>query len=127
VEQYFQSEKALFFKDEQRAAQILKQTEPRTQKRLGEQVRCSHADNGRWLLQAKKVMLEAVKCKMEQNPLARDALLKTGDHQLGEASKDRYWGTGVPIHHRNATNPSYWRGDNVLGQIMCEVREMIQS
>jgi ribA/ribD-fused uncharacterized protein len=127
VEQYYQSEKASHFKDEQRAANILKEKDPRVQKRLGDQIRCSAADNDRWLVQAEKVMEIAVFAKMQQNPLARKVLLNTDDHVIGEASRDAYWGTGVPLHYKNTTNSNTWRGRNVLGSIMCKVRSQLRD
>lgn len=127
VEQFYQSEKAIFFGDEQRAARIMKAVDPRIQKQLGEQIRCSAAENTRWLDQAKKVMADAVFNKMQQNPLACRTLLNTGENQIGEASRDLIWGTGVPLHYKNATNTNTWKGQNLLGSIMCQVRSQLKD
>ena len=125
VEQYFQYEKALFFKKDHKAAEIKKHSDPRSQKRIGDQIKGSSQENERWFEQAKRVMANAVKAKMDQNPHARKALLNTKDHKLGEASRDLTWGTGVAIHHRNATNTNSWGGKNFLGEIMTQVRDSI--
>lgn len=123
VEQYFQHEKALFFKKDSKAAEIKRNLDPRSQKRIGDQIKGSVPENESWLDKAKHVMKNAVKAKMDQNALARQALLNTNTHKLGEASRDRTWGTGIPLHHKNATNTNFWSGKNLMGEILMELRD----
>ena len=66
--------------------------------------------NGSWL-------------KFSQNPELRDFLLSTGDKILVEASPyDRVWGIGVTEQEEAADNPLKWKGENLLGFALTEVR-----
>ena len=105
----------------------MKATEPRIQKRLGDEIKCGRAKEAAWMMEAEKIMREGVKAKMEQNDRARNALLATEDDVLGEASRDPIWGTGVAIHHKNATIDNLWPGGNLLGKIMSEIRELYKA
>lgn len=60
-----------------------------------------------------RVMLQAVRAKVQQHPDVRDTLLSTGDAMLVEHTKnDSYWADG-----------GTGKGRNRLGQILMQVRE----
>jgi ribA/ribD-fused uncharacterized protein len=45
-----------------------------------------------------------------------------------EASKmDLVWGSGVARDDKYATRPDYWRGQNLLGFALMEVREQLRT
>jgi len=51
-------------------------------------------------------------------------LLATGNTILAEASPyDCKWGIGLSADDPRARNPAEWRGGNLLGEVLMEVRE----
>ena len=55
-------------------------------------------------------------------------LLGTGDSIIVEASPlDRVWGIGLGAANELATNPERWRGLNLLGFALMEVRERLRN
>ena len=127
VEQFFQHEKAIYHGDEGKALQIKNESDPRIQKRIGDQIRSRSGDDNGWEAESKKVMMKGIVAKMEQHQHAADALRATKDNVIGEASKHPFWGTGIPLHHRNCTNVNLWTGKNHLGKIMAQVRDSIRQ
>ena len=66
--------------------------------------------------------------KFESDPAMKEFLLGTGDRVLVEASpRDRIWGIGMGANNENAENPNLWRGKNLLGFALMEVRERIRT
>ena len=66
--------------------------------------------------------------KFEQHDDLRDYLLGTGDRVLGEASPvDRVWGIGLSRDDPAASDPSRWRGHNLLGFALMRVRDMLRG
>lgn len=50
-------------------------------------------------------------------------LLATGNAYLVEANPDdKVWGIGMDRYDKYARAPGYWKGDNLLGQILMDVR-----
>lgn len=61
--------------------------------------------------------------KFEQNPDMRAELAATGSRVLVEASPlDRIWGIGLRADDPRARDASQWRGENLLGQALMDVR-----
>jgi ribA/ribD-fused uncharacterized protein len=70
-----------------------------------------------WDQVKRKVMKECVTAKFLQHPLLREQLLATGSEELIEDSPvDWYWGCGAD-----------GTGQNVLGQVLMEVREELKG
>jgi ribA/ribD-fused uncharacterized protein len=66
--------------------------------------------------------------KFAQNKEMREALLATGDKILVEASPlDTVWAIGYSEKNPNAANPAHWRGLNLLGFALMEVRDEIKT
>jgi hypothetical protein len=58
----------------------------------------------------------------------RDYLLGTGDRVLVEASPvDSVWGIGLAAADEKALNPRTWRGLNLLGFALMDVRARLAS
>jgi hypothetical protein len=58
----------------------------------------------------------------------REFLLGTGERVLVEASPyDRIWGIGLGRDADGAKDPERWRGDNLLGFALMEVRERLRG
>ena len=59
-----------------------------------------------------------------QNPELKEALLSTAGTTMVEASPfDRIWGIGLTEKNPHAQDRNQWRGRNLLGKILTEVRE----
>jgi ribA/ribD-fused uncharacterized protein len=55
-----------------------------------------------------------------------EILMATGNKILVEASPfDRIWGIGFDENNRNVHDPNYWKGENLLGFALMEVRDEI--
>jgi len=121
-EQLFMWFKAEYFKDHSTADLILNALTPKDAKNLGRQVK--NYDDKVWDMVRYDFMKTAVYEKFNQNPDLKKKLL---DPELDgklfvEASPyDCIWGVGVG--EDEAVNPKKWRGKNLLGKILGEVRE----
>lgn len=72
------------------------------------------------------IVVEGNYLKFSQNRELGKYLKDTGSKILVEASPyDRIWGIGMRESDPNASNPKYWKGQNLLGQALMKVREMI--
>ena len=64
--------------------------------------------------------------KFSQNSALSEYLLGTGKKVLVEASPaDRIWGIGLAADNPKALNPNSWRGLNLLGFALMEVRQRL--
>lgn len=72
---------------------------------------------------ADDVMKEILDAKFDQVADFREALLGTGDAILAEATSDIYWACGLTRNQACHTKPSFWKGNNVLGAMLIEIRE----
>ncbi|MDR1069178.1 MAG: NADAR family protein, partial [Gracilibacteraceae bacterium] len=66
--------------------------------------------------------------KFSQNKEMREYLLSTGNRVLVEASPmDTIWGIGFGKDNEKAYDPNAWRGKNLLGFALMEVRDEIRN
>lgn len=117
-EQWMMYNKAMLFGDKETANKIMKSTDQVEIKHLGREVK--NFDPNIWEQHKVDIVYKGAFAKFSQNEKLRDYLLATGDSILAEGSPmDRVWGIGL----RHSTNPHEWRGTNLLGFILMEVRE----
>lgn len=122
VEQFLCCAKALISGDEETRQLILKESNPAKQKALGRRVR--NFNSKMWGEMMKNFAEEAIRAKISQNMKIYDKLVSTRGKSIGEASqRDTVWGTGVGIFQNNALNKSSWKGQNILGELLVEIRE----
>jgi ribA/ribD-fused uncharacterized protein len=125
-EQYMMYQKAHLFKDFDVADMIMEQTEPRKQKFLGRHVR--GFDEGLWVSECITIMVPGLISKFTQNQHCLDALLYTGDKIIVEASpSDKIWGIGMSENDPGATDPTKWKGKNLLGECLMKARDAIHA
>lgn len=125
AEHYMMWRKATLFGDEDSAARIVAAGHPRDAKMLGRGV--ADFDNATWEANRFAIVVEANVAKFGQNPPLRDYLLGTGERVLVEASPtDRIWGIGLSATDDRATDPTQWRGLNLLGQALMETRTRLR-
>ena len=125
-EQYMMAKKALVFGDLITYHAILRAETPAEMKKLGRQVRPYVAEI--WEGCREEVVRNANLAKFRQNEACREVLLETGDAYLAEANpRDRIWGIGLSAQDAAARDPSAWRGRNLLGKILMEVRDVLSE
>ncbi|MCT4596853.1 MAG: NADAR family protein [Vallitalea sp.] len=122
MEQYMMAEKARLFNDHEIEERILNNKSPKQIKELGRQVR--GFDDNIWKKYSPSIVLNGNFAKFIQNEKLKQYLISTKDSVLVEASPyDKIWGIGLSADHENATNPLLWKGQNLLGFALMEVRD----
>ena len=125
AEHWMMAGKARLFGDEETAENIRAASSPREVKELGRQAR--GFDETRWNEAKRGIVVEGNFEKFRQNPPLGEFLLSTGEAIIVEASPvDRVWGTGLAVDGERATNPTLWRGANLLGFALMEVRDRLE-
>lgn len=125
AEQFMMAEKARLFGDDAVLGKILKSKSPKTHKALGRKV--AGFDGAVWERERLEIVVRGNEAKFGQNPEMRDALLATGEKTLVEASPyDRIWGIGLRADDARAFDRSTWRGLNLLGQALEQVRASLR-
>ena len=118
------AQKARLFGDDQTAARILDAESPKQVKQLGREVR--GFDSARWDEEKRRIVTEGNAHKFTQNLALGEFLLSTRDLILVEASPvDPVWGIGLAADDDNARNPLLWRGENLLGFALMDVRDRL--
>ena len=120
-EQYMMYAKAMLFNDAEVAAKILKTNDPAEQKRLGRQVKGFVQKT--WDDRCVSILSAGIFHKFNQHPDLKKALLETGNTILVEASPyDKIWGIGLSADDPRAMDPTQWKGKNLLGKVLTNVR-----
>ena len=125
AEHYMMAGKARLFNDSEMFEQIINCATPKTAKALGRKV--SGFDKEVWENNRMAIVTAGNLAKFTQNGQLREFLLGTGDKVLVEASPyDRIWGIGMGAAHEDAESPEKWRGQNLLGFALMQVRNKIR-
>ena len=99
---------------------IARATQPDKAKALGRAVQ--NYDDAVWSSVRYDKMVEVLRAKFKE-PFMRDILLRTGDRIIVEASPyDRIWGVGLDVEDTRILDENQWRGQNLLGKALMEVR-----
>lgn len=121
MEQYMMYQKACLFHDEEIAKSIMQTRDVAKIKALGRRVR--HFDDEIWVKSREQIVYKGVLQKFYQNPEIQKRLLETGNDPIAEcAVNDRIWGIGLSMTDENRFFESKWRGQNLLGKILMQVR-----
>ncbi len=124
AEQYMMAEKARIFGDEAIRSKILESSDPSVIKKLGRLV--PNFDAEVWNEKSIEVVYNGNLHKFSQNKKLKDFLLSTGNSTLVEASPyDKIWGVGKGEDEADINIPHFWKGENRLGFILMEVREIL--
>lgn len=124
AEHYMMAQKAQLFHDDETFDQILKVKHPNEAKQLGRKVQ--NYDEQAWKEKRFNIVLQANLAKFSQHLELRDFLIATHDHILVEASPvDAIWGVGMAQDHLDIQNPTKWKGLNLLGFALMQVRAQL--
>lgn len=125
AEHYMMAEKARVFGEEAMREKIIQSNSPAAAKKLGRQVQ--NFNQKIWEENRFEIVKKANYLKFSQHKELREYLLQTNKRILVEASPvDAIWGIGLPADHNNASNPKRWRGLNLLGFALMEVRDELK-
>ena len=125
-EQAFMYKKAELFGDAEMMQKILSNRNPMTVKRYGRLVKPFDSV----LFDERKygIMKSVIYEKFRQNDDLKALLLSTGSELLAEASpKDFVWGIGICVEDEKFNDVSSWKGDNLLGKALMEIRSQFLS
>lgn len=126
AEHWMMAEKARLFEDEDVRKRILAARTPGEAKKLGRQVQSFELS--RWDEVKFDLVVAGNYHKFSQHPALQAYLLTTGDRVLVEASPvDAIWGNGLAADHPDATQPSRWPGENLLGFALMAVRDQLRA
>ncbi|RKN86144.1 NADAR family protein [Paenibacillus ginsengarvi] len=122
AEQYMMAEKARMFGDEEMLAAIMQARHPKEMKEYGRAVK--NFDKDAWENGCYGIVKRGNRTKFSQHAELAAYLKKTNKRILVEASpRDRIWGIGMGQSNPDAENPMKWRGQNLLGFVLTEVRD----
>ena len=128
-EQYFMYEKAKAFGDEEIAMRILFEGKnPKQAKSLGRKVKGYNDEV--WNKMRYKVMLRANLLKYLQNKDIEKLLLNEefeGKNFCEASPVDQVWGVGLAENDPLIDDESNWRGQNLLGKVLDEVRDILKK
>ncbi|MAS95147.1 MAG: hypothetical protein CMO55_18275 [Verrucomicrobiales bacterium] len=124
TEHFMMAEKARLFGDREMEDAILGCTDPGKAKAFGRKV--AGFDESVWNRERFAIVVEGNLAKFSQHSEMGDLLKRTGNKVIVEASpRDRIWGIGMGKSNESAEAPSKWRGENLLGFALMEVRSKL--
>ena len=126
AEQWMMAQKAQLFKDEECYTKIIKSDSPKEAKALGRKVR--GFDEFVWKSKRIEIVQKGNYLKFKQNADLWNFLDKTENKVLVEASSyDKIWGIGMKADDAGIKNPRNWKGLNLLGYVLMEVRDKLRQ
>ena len=125
AEHYMMAQKAKLFGDKPTYQKILSVPHPSVAKRFGRTV--VGFDETVWTQNRYDIVIRGNEAKFTQNEVLKKFLLNTHTRILVEASPvDKIWGVGLAENDQRIYHPEKWRGLNLLGFALMEVRYHIQ-
>jgi len=126
AEHYMMAQKAKLFNDLDIFEKIISKTLPKDVKDLGRQIK--NFDAVIWDENKCQIVKQGNYLKFSQNELLKHFLIQTKNKILVEASPaDAIWGIGLAEDDSKSKNPNEWRGENLLGFALMEVRDNINK
>ena len=120
VEQYYQTQRAIFAKRRDIADMILLTSNPASMKNLGDQLKSTNTE---WYSnQAVKIMHTGLSAKFAK-PYFKQFLFRTEQRTIIEANKyDQFWSCGLSSGDPKIRDVNKWPGKNTLGKLLMELR-----
>ena len=126
AEHYMMAQKALLFNDAETFERIISKDSPKDVKDLGRQIRNFDAEV--WDRHKYQIVKQGNFLKFSQNESLKHFLIQTKNKILVEASPvDTIWGIGLIENSPKAMSPNDWRGENLLGFALMDVRDEINK
>ena len=125
AEHFMMARKAEIFGDLATRDAIMIASDPGKAKALGRKV--TGFDESVWIENRWDIVVEANMLKFSQQSRLQQFLLSTQEKVLVEASPlDSIWGIGLAADALEAKDPAQWRGPNLLGFALMEVRSKLR-
>jgi ribA/ribD-fused uncharacterized protein len=123
-EQFLQWKKAILFKCDSIAKEIMNTSNPANMKRLGGKI--PNFNPKVWNDNAPEIALQCQKNRFEQNPSLKSYLLKTAPNKLYEASpRDSVWGIGCSMSDPEILKKEKNWGQNIQGKTLEVIRNQL--
>lgn len=123
AEHWMMAKKATLFNDDVQLALIQSTTDPAIAKKAGRSV--ANFDAALWDKHALQFVIDGNYHKFSQHDALKTFLLNTENKVIVEASPyDPVWGIGLQTYE---TNPYKWKGTNLLGYALMEVRDLLKT
>ena len=123
AEQFIQSEKAKFFKDETVNQQIMTAENGFECKKLSKNIK--NYRHEAWKQAAIELCEPGITAKFKQNPKLVHLLQSTEDKLIVEASRDPVWGTGISITDKDVLTREKWSGHGIMSKILMQLRSTL--
>jgi ribA/ribD-fused uncharacterized protein len=125
-EQFMMAGKAKLFGDDDAFAEIMETDNPRRHKEIGRKVQNFSIET--WDRHAQEIVTIGNYAKFTQNDRLKDLLLnETGRMCIAEATSDSVWGIGLHRDDPAIGDRKQWKGRNLLGKCLMEVRRHIRE
>jgi ribA/ribD-fused uncharacterized protein len=126
AEHWMMAKKAELFEDKEIFEKIIRTENPSDVKNLGRKV--ADFDVKKWEENCYEIVKKGNYYKFYQNEILKDFLLKTEEKIIVEASPvDFIWGIGLDENNKDAMLPKNWKGLNLLGFALMEVRDQLRK
>lgn len=123
VEQFLAWQKALLAEDRELTEKALQDQEPADYKVILNDLK-NKVQLEQWRKKAEEVLPTVIRAKFKQNPVLATFLKDTQQRQIGEASRDKFWGIGFPLEHKDVLNTTLWPTEgNLLGKTLMNIRQ----
>jgi len=125
AEHFMMAEKARLFGDSEAAIKAVQASNPGEAKKIGRAVK--GFISSLWLQKRFSIVVNANLNKFGQHDELKDFLISTDPRVLVEASPvDKIWGIGLAADDAGIENPNLWKGENLLGFALMEVRSILK-
>ena len=120
------AEKARLFKDYETLEEILSAENQKEIKDLGRKIK--NFNEELWNREKYEIVKSGNLAKFSQDENLKEFLLSTGDKIIVEASPyDSIWGIGMGAKDENIEDATAWKGENLLGFALMEVRDLLNT
>ena len=124
AEHWMMAKKALLFDDFEIYNSILNTQNPAEAKKLGRKIK--HYNDEIWLQHRYEIVKTGNIHKFSQHSSFKDYLLQTAPKVIVAASPvDTIWGIGLSVDSKQIEDVNSWRGLNLLGFVLMEVRDLL--
>lgn len=126
-EQFMMYQKVMMFGQTELGEEIMRTPDPEQCKILGREF-FDGFDAALWKRTRFVVVKRGIRAKFSQNPSMLETLLATGNALLAECSpRDKDWGILLSTSDPEVQDITKWKGENLLGQVLMEVREELRE
>jgi ribA/ribD-fused uncharacterized protein len=125
AKQALAAELAKTFKDDEKFREIMSAETPAEVSFDMEDVKASEQE---WAEATKRILYDVQSAKFRQYPELQERLLATQNATIGAYQpNDTILGIGISLDHLHAKNPIHWKGQNLLGTVLMEIRSTLKK